>query len=144
MHYQPDDSLKRSIRAAMDGKTTEELEDIWLEHDSSQWTDEAFDVVRSLLLERTHELPEPDEPEEPETPAVQEPAAPAVTVEDPLDVLTERAVRSVLRLGIVAAIILVLLSGHFSPLAALAVILAAIVVIVLYQLNKRWQTPPGK
>ena len=141
MQYQPDDSLKRSIRAAMEQKTTEELEDIWLEHDGSAWTDEAFDAVRSILLARTHELPEP---EEPETPAVQEPATPAVVVEDPIDVLMERAMRSVLRWAVVGGIVLLLLFGHMSVFAVLAVIAAVIVFVALYQLNKRLQTPPGK
>jgi len=45
------------IMASFKEKSTEELERIWKENDRDQWSDEAFGVVRSLLLERTGSLP---------------------------------------------------------------------------------------
>ncbi len=55
-------SLKASIFSSMQLRTTEELEEIWQFNDRTEWTDEAFDAVRKILLARTHALPEQDEP----------------------------------------------------------------------------------
>lgn len=55
-------SLKSSIWASMQLKTTEELEEIWRSNDRTQWSDAAFEAVRETLLERGNALPEQAEP----------------------------------------------------------------------------------
>ncbi len=48
------------VLASFKEKSTEELQRIWKENDRDQWSDEAFDVIRELLLERTGKVPVQD------------------------------------------------------------------------------------
>lgn len=52
-------SYQQQIYNQMSLKDTEELLDIWKEHDPEAWTDEAFEQVRLILKERLGEVPEP-------------------------------------------------------------------------------------
>jgi hypothetical protein len=52
------DSLRAQIYERMSEKETEELVAIWQENDRDAWTDDAFDAVKAILLERLGELPE--------------------------------------------------------------------------------------
>jgi hypothetical protein len=56
------DSLKKAIENEMRLKTTEELLDIWTKNDRAEWTDEAFEVVYELLLEKLEDIPEQGKP----------------------------------------------------------------------------------
>jgi hypothetical protein len=56
------ESLTSSILSSMELKTTEELEEIWRRNNRTEWTNDAFDVVRKILLERTKAVPEQAEP----------------------------------------------------------------------------------
>jgi hypothetical protein len=58
MNYDPDEAtaFKKAIRASMDLKETDELIDIWLAHDTNDWTPEALEVVGQLLVERGEDL----------------------------------------------------------------------------------------
>ena len=48
------------INEKMRLKTTYELLDIWEDNDRSQWSDEAFQVIHDILIERTGSVPEQD------------------------------------------------------------------------------------
>jgi hypothetical protein len=52
-----DDLQKRQIRSRMEEKTTEELAEIWQKNDRTEWSAEAFEVIREILLDRLGELP---------------------------------------------------------------------------------------
>jgi hypothetical protein len=54
------DELKDHIRVNMREKDTQELIEIWKKNDRTEWTAEAFDAVREILMERTGELPPQD------------------------------------------------------------------------------------
>ena len=54
--------LMHSIRFSMEMKETDELINIWQENNHDDWTDEAFIVVKDILLQRMGELPEQKEP----------------------------------------------------------------------------------
>ena len=41
------------LRLALQRKDTEELLEIWKTNDTAQWTPEAFETIREILLERT-------------------------------------------------------------------------------------------
>jgi hypothetical protein len=56
------DEMMKSIRSAMQDKETDELIQIWLVHDQTAWTDEAFEVVKELLIERLGKLPDQNMP----------------------------------------------------------------------------------
>lgn len=56
------ESLHDQILASMDLKTTEELLQIWVDNDRGAWTDTAFEVVRGLLIQRTHDFPPEQRP----------------------------------------------------------------------------------
>ena len=60
------DDLRRQIQTQMRLKDTADLVAIWKKNDRSAWTDEAFDVVREILLERLGELPTQTEDDESE------------------------------------------------------------------------------
>jgi hypothetical protein len=57
-----DDAYQSQIYANMQEKDTDELLEIWEENDRSEWTDEAFQAVRSILLQRLGRVPEQGEP----------------------------------------------------------------------------------
>lgn len=57
-------AYREQIMASFKEKSTEELQRIWKENDRDQWSDEAFDVVRGLLMERTGSLPAQEKFEE--------------------------------------------------------------------------------
>lgn len=46
-----------TVRKNLEAKSSEELLKIWEENDRSQWTDEAFEAVKQILLERGRQLP---------------------------------------------------------------------------------------
>jgi hypothetical protein len=48
--------LKNNIRESMQFKDTDELIDIWVAHDTNDWTPEAFEVVGTILRERGLDL----------------------------------------------------------------------------------------
>ena len=52
---------RRTIRENMDWKDTDELIDIWSEHDTEEWTEEALSVVGEILRERGVDLTHLDE-----------------------------------------------------------------------------------
>jgi hypothetical protein len=56
-----DDELRAQIYNRMNQKETDELIAIWQTHDSEEWTETAFDVVKDILLNRLGELPPQDE-----------------------------------------------------------------------------------
>ena len=58
-----DDRLREHVRRQMREKETAELIAIWQENDREAWTDDAFEAVREVLLERLGELPEQGLPE---------------------------------------------------------------------------------
>lgn len=53
------DPLRAQIYAKMQEKTTEELLEIWEQHNRNIWTELAFDVIREILQTRIGEVPEP-------------------------------------------------------------------------------------
>ena len=53
--------LRQLIRQKMREKDTEELLAIWKGNDREEWTEEAFEAVREILVERVGNLPEQDE-----------------------------------------------------------------------------------
>ena len=57
MNQEAGSSLQRRIHARMQEKDTQELVAIWSENDRVEWSSEAFDAVRSILLERLGTLP---------------------------------------------------------------------------------------
>ncbi len=54
--------LKSQIRSSMLLKTTEELVEIWQMNDRNEWSPEAFQVVKELLIERLGTLPKQQYP----------------------------------------------------------------------------------
>jgi hypothetical protein len=56
------DEIINEIRTVMQFKDTDELIYIWQSNNHYEWTDEAFTVVREILLERLGELPAQNEP----------------------------------------------------------------------------------
>jgi hypothetical protein len=52
---------RRTIYNTQNQKTTEELVEIWRTNDRVEWTDEAFDAIKEILLERLGELPPQNE-----------------------------------------------------------------------------------
>ena len=53
MNHKETDRIKESLRE----KTSDELLDIWIKNDRSEWTDEAFIAVRDLLSSRNVPVP---------------------------------------------------------------------------------------
>ncbi len=51
------DGARSDIYANMQLKTTEELQAIWEDNDRLEWTDDAFDIVRKILIQRTGQVP---------------------------------------------------------------------------------------
>jgi hypothetical protein len=49
-------AYKKMVRENMDLKETTELIEIWRTHDTDDWTPEALEVVRELLVERGEDL----------------------------------------------------------------------------------------
>ncbi len=54
----PDEIMLRSIRSRMDAKDTDELLEIYVEHDTEGWIPATFDVIKEILLERGFDLSE--------------------------------------------------------------------------------------
>jgi hypothetical protein len=54
-------SMRQMIYSNLKLKDTEELIEIWTQNDREAWTDEAFNVIRELLLE-IGKLPEQNQP----------------------------------------------------------------------------------
>ena len=77
MNYDQDETAayKKMIRENMDLKETTELIDIWLAHDTDDWTPEALEVVRELLVERGEDLNDLTQDEEDEEKEEEEPAS---------------------------------------------------------------------
>lgn len=57
------EKLTREIHTKMEKKSTEELLKIWQENDREQWSEEVFEAIRQLLLERGEHLPPRPSPE---------------------------------------------------------------------------------
>ena len=55
-------NLRTQIRNRMVLKETEELIEIWQTNDRSEWSDDAFEVIKGILDERGVEIPEQNEP----------------------------------------------------------------------------------
>lgn len=55
------DDLRDQIYSNMLLKETDELIEIWQKHDTGEWTEMAFEVVREILQNRLGELPLQDE-----------------------------------------------------------------------------------
>jgi uncharacterized membrane protein YgcG len=55
------EKLGAQIRENMETKSTEELLGIWKENDREQWSEEAFEAIKQLLLERGETLPDQKE-----------------------------------------------------------------------------------
>jgi hypothetical protein len=54
------DRMTNEVVSHMKGKTTEELLAIWTKHDLEQWSGQAFEAIRQILVERGVELPQQD------------------------------------------------------------------------------------
>jgi len=52
-----DEKQLEQIRFRMEEKDTEELLEIWKKNDREEWTEEAFETIREILLARTGSLP---------------------------------------------------------------------------------------
>lgn len=52
-----DQSLRKQIYKNMDLKETDELLDIWHEHNTNEWREEAFQIVKEILLQRLGDIP---------------------------------------------------------------------------------------
>jgi tetratricopeptide (TPR) repeat protein len=52
-----DDQHVEAIQKELDLRETEDLVEIWKEHDLSKWTEVAFEAIRKILLGRLGELP---------------------------------------------------------------------------------------
>ena len=52
------DGLKASIFNSMNEKSTEELTQIWQQHDTDEWTPAALEAARSILMARLGTLPQ--------------------------------------------------------------------------------------
>jgi hypothetical protein len=61
MNATQEDPLRRQIYSRMQAEDTEELLDIWRRNDRTEWTDEAFEIVHDILLERLGSVPEQGE-----------------------------------------------------------------------------------
>jgi hypothetical protein len=64
------EDLKLQIRQRMLEKDTEELIAIWKKNDRTEWSDEAFEVVREILAERIGDLPAQSQTDNTELPAI--------------------------------------------------------------------------
>lgn len=53
-------SLRQQIYHSMQERQTEELLQIWRENDRQEWSNEAFEVIRTILKERLGSVPEQD------------------------------------------------------------------------------------
>jgi tetratricopeptide (TPR) repeat protein len=51
-------SLRQQIYSRMQEKDTEELLDIWNRNDREEWSDDAFEIIHNILLERLGSVPE--------------------------------------------------------------------------------------
>ncbi len=56
-----EEGIRHEIYDSMNLKTTQELQQIWQEQDKEEWTEEAFEIVKQILMQRTGEIPsQPD------------------------------------------------------------------------------------
>ncbi|MBN2469227.1 MAG: hypothetical protein JXN59_00780 [Anaerolineae bacterium] len=53
--------LSAEIRRRMEQKSTEELRTLWVRHDTTEWSEEAFAAIHDILKEREGTLPEQGE-----------------------------------------------------------------------------------
>ena len=51
-----DSEQHKSIRQSLEPKSTEELHSLWIENNRENWTSEAMDVAREILLRRGEEI----------------------------------------------------------------------------------------
>lgn len=56
------EALRKQIYNNLNLKNTDELIEIWRANDRVEWTEDAFDVVRIILMERLGEVPAQAEP----------------------------------------------------------------------------------
>jgi hypothetical protein len=56
------EELHRQIYSNLKLKETDELLDIWQVNHRGEWSDEAFEVIKDILIERGAEVPEQNEP----------------------------------------------------------------------------------
>jgi len=54
--------LRKQVFNSLNQKATVDLVEIWRKHNSDEWSDLAFDVVREILQNREEELPPQDKP----------------------------------------------------------------------------------
>lgn len=54
--------LRKQIRNTLNLKDTNELLDIWQINNRAEWSDDAFDVIKDILMERGEEIFEQDDP----------------------------------------------------------------------------------
>ncbi len=54
--------LRKQVFNSLNQKATVDLVEIWQKHNSDEWSDLAFDVVREILQNREEELPPQDKP----------------------------------------------------------------------------------
>lgn len=52
-----DDTLNQNIYNVMEQKSTQELLEIWWANDRDEWTDDAFEIIGTILLKRLGFLP---------------------------------------------------------------------------------------
>jgi hypothetical protein len=57
-----DKELAEQIKENIDKESTDELLRIWIENDRKEWTDETFDVVKQVLIQRGEKIPEQKKP----------------------------------------------------------------------------------
>ncbi len=55
-------SLRSQIHSRMNLKDTDELINIWQANNRTEWSDEAFNVIKDILKERGKEIPDQNEP----------------------------------------------------------------------------------
>lgn len=56
------EELRRQIYDNLNLKETDELLDIWQVNNRAEWSDQAFEIIRDILKERSVEIPEQNEP----------------------------------------------------------------------------------
>ncbi len=61
MKQSPQEQRLRQMRAMWEWRSTEDLLDVWKQNNRSEWTDEAFEVIGQILLDRLGIVPPQDE-----------------------------------------------------------------------------------
>ena len=57
-----DKELAEQIKENINKESTDELLRIWIENDRKEWTDETFDVIKQVLIQRGEKIPEQKKP----------------------------------------------------------------------------------